>query len=155
MIWSNMKSYQSAVMWLDLLKVRCGRGKIIYQNLMCVFLSICTDQLIVENLLNHSAYQVQIRHQSTQAEHPLWSKWSEVVTVPAGDIMLTWWKHGSYVLGFIGNIEWGWMTSSFCFEIISASWDCWRRKVLVYTWITKWHFIRKGHQISTESYLKL
>ncbi|XP_018528533.1 interleukin-12 receptor subunit beta-1 isoform X2 [Lates calcarifer] len=40
-------------------------------------------QVILVNLLNHSAYQVQIRHRSTQAKNPLWSKWSPVVTVPA------------------------------------------------------------------------
>ncbi|KAF3690768.1 Interleukin-12 receptor subunit beta-1 [Channa argus] len=40
------------------------------------------NQVIVGNLLKHSAYQVQIRQRSTQAQNPLWSNWSEV-TVPA------------------------------------------------------------------------
>ncbi|XP_026202073.1 interleukin-12 receptor subunit beta-1 [Anabas testudineus] len=40
-------------------------------------------QVIVMNLLKHSAYQVQIRHRSTQATNPLWSEWSTVVLVPA------------------------------------------------------------------------
>ncbi|XP_070765728.1 interleukin-31 receptor subunit alpha [Enoplosus armatus] len=40
-------------------------------------------QAIVVNLLKHSAYQVQIRHQSKESINPLWSGWSRVVTVPA------------------------------------------------------------------------
>ncbi|XP_035509504.1 interleukin-12 receptor subunit beta-1-like [Morone saxatilis] len=40
-------------------------------------------QVIVPNLSKHSAYQVQIRHRSTQAHNPLWSNWSPVVMVPA------------------------------------------------------------------------
>ncbi|XP_056233515.1 interleukin-12 receptor subunit beta-1 isoform X2 [Seriola aureovittata] len=40
-------------------------------------------KVIVVNLLKHSAYQFQIRHQSTQARNPLWSKWSPVLMVPA------------------------------------------------------------------------
>ncbi|XP_039984845.1 interleukin-12 receptor subunit beta-1 [Xiphias gladius] len=40
-------------------------------------------RVIVVNLLKHSAYQVRIRQRSTQAQNPLWSKWSPVVTVPA------------------------------------------------------------------------
>lgn len=40
------------------------------------------------NLLKRSAYQVQIRHRSTQVKTPLWSKWSPVVVVPAGELML-------------------------------------------------------------------
>ncbi|XP_049444769.1 uncharacterized protein il12rb1 isoform X1 [Epinephelus fuscoguttatus] len=40
-------------------------------------------KVIVVNLLKDSAYQVQIRHRSTQARNPLWSNWSSVVTVPA------------------------------------------------------------------------
>eukprot|EP00064_Thunnus_orientalis_P014682 superscaffoldBa00002585_g14729 len=44
--------------------------------------SMC--QVIVANLLNHKAYQVQIRHQPTLARalNPLWSDWSQVVIVP-------------------------------------------------------------------------
>uniref|UniRef100_A0A8D3BI85 Fibronectin type-III domain-containing protein n=1 Tax=Scophthalmus maximus TaxID=52904 RepID=A0A8D3BI85_SCOMX len=42
----------------------------------------------VVNLLKRSAYQVQIRHRSTQVKTPLWSKWSPVVVVPAGELML-------------------------------------------------------------------
>ncbi|XP_042368332.1 interleukin-12 receptor subunit beta-2 [Plectropomus leopardus] len=37
----------------------------------------------VVNLLKDSAYQVQIRHRSTQALNPLWGDWSPVQTVPA------------------------------------------------------------------------
>ncbi|XP_044056507.1 uncharacterized protein il12rb1 isoform X2 [Siniperca chuatsi] len=41
-------------------------------------------QVIVVNLLKHSAYEVQIRHQSNQPNiSPLWSDWSSVVIVPA------------------------------------------------------------------------
>ncbi|XP_022593671.1 interleukin-12 receptor subunit beta-1 isoform X2 [Seriola dumerili] len=40
-------------------------------------------KVIVVNLLKHSAYQFQIRHRSTQAQNPLWSKWSPVLMVPA------------------------------------------------------------------------
>ncbi|XP_047192895.1 interleukin-6 receptor subunit beta isoform X2 [Scophthalmus maximus] len=40
-------------------------------------------QAAVVNLLKRSAYQVQIRHRSTQVKTPLWSKWSPVVVVPA------------------------------------------------------------------------
>nr|XP_046247904.1 leukemia inhibitory factor receptor isoform X1 [Scatophagus argus] len=40
-------------------------------------------QVTVDNLLKHTAYQVQIRHRSNQAHNPLWSDWSPVVTVPA------------------------------------------------------------------------
>ncbi|XP_069009458.1 interleukin-31 receptor subunit alpha [Embiotoca jacksoni] len=40
-------------------------------------------RVIVKNLLKHSSYHVQIRHQPTNAKHPLWSNWSEVQTVPA------------------------------------------------------------------------
>ncbi|XP_059196387.1 interleukin-12 receptor subunit beta-1 [Centropristis striata] len=42
-----------------------------------------THHIIVLNLLKDSAYQVRIRHRSTQAPNPLWSDWSPVVTVPA------------------------------------------------------------------------
>ncbi|XP_008277613.1 leukemia inhibitory factor receptor [Stegastes partitus] len=38
---------------------------------------------VVGNLLKHSAYEVQIRHQSTEAQNPLWSDWSAVVIAPA------------------------------------------------------------------------
>ncbi|XP_040896441.1 uncharacterized protein il12rb1 isoform X3 [Toxotes jaculatrix] len=41
------------------------------------------DQVIVVNLLRNSTYQVQIRHQSTKVQNPLWSKWSPVMLVPA------------------------------------------------------------------------
>ncbi|XP_047443768.1 interleukin-12 receptor subunit beta-1 [Mugil cephalus] len=37
----------------------------------------------IANLVHSSAYQFQIRHQSTVARNPLWSQWSEVVIVPA------------------------------------------------------------------------
>ncbi|XP_070816930.1 leukemia inhibitory factor receptor [Chaetodon trifascialis] len=40
-------------------------------------------QVIVENLLKDTAYQVQIRHRSNQVLNPLWSDWSPVVIVPA------------------------------------------------------------------------
>ncbi|XP_068599590.1 uncharacterized protein il12rb1 [Brachionichthys hirsutus] len=40
-------------------------------------------QVIVVNLLKHTAYQVQIRHRSNQARNPLWSNWSRVLIVPA------------------------------------------------------------------------
>ncbi|XP_061594967.1 uncharacterized protein il12rb1 [Cololabis saira] len=40
-------------------------------------------KVIIANLLEHSAYQVKIRHKSTKAKHPLWSNWSPVETVPA------------------------------------------------------------------------
>ncbi|KAK2835363.1 hypothetical protein Q5P01_015847 [Channa striata] len=40
-------------------------------------------RVIIGNLFIHSAYQVQIRQRSTQAQTPLWSNWS-AVTVPAG-----------------------------------------------------------------------
>ncbi|XP_040896440.1 uncharacterized protein il12rb1 isoform X2 [Toxotes jaculatrix] len=40
-------------------------------------------QVIVVNLLRNSTYQVQIRHQSTKVQNPLWSKWSPVMLVPA------------------------------------------------------------------------
>ncbi|XP_068446250.1 leukemia inhibitory factor receptor [Clinocottus analis] len=39
--------------------------------------------VIVDNLLNDSDYQLQIRHRSTQVLNPLWSDWSPLVTVPA------------------------------------------------------------------------
>lgn len=51
---------------------------------------ISTDQVIIANLQNNSSYQVQIRQQSTVAQDPLWSDWSEVVTVPAGELMCLW-----------------------------------------------------------------
>ncbi len=35
----------------------------------------------------HTAYQVQIRHRSVQSGNPLWSDWSSVVTVPAGEVI--------------------------------------------------------------------
>ncbi|XP_023138044.2 leukemia inhibitory factor receptor [Amphiprion ocellaris] len=40
-------------------------------------------QIVVGNLLKHSAYEVQIRQQSSEAKNPLWSNWSPVVIVPA------------------------------------------------------------------------
>ncbi|XP_056894821.1 interleukin-12 receptor subunit beta-1-like isoform X2 [Takifugu flavidus] len=42
-----------------------------------------TYQMTVENLLKHTAYQIQIRHRSIRVLNPLWSDWSPVVTVPA------------------------------------------------------------------------
>ncbi|KAM4575223.1 interleukin-12 receptor subunit beta-2 [Fundulus diaphanus] len=42
-----------------------------------------TQKLIIENLLKNTAYQVQVRQQSIQAENPLWSNWSPAVIVPA------------------------------------------------------------------------
>lgn len=50
-----------------------------------LFIFICTDQMTIENLLKDTAYQVQIRHRSIQVLNPLWSDWSPVVTVPAGE----------------------------------------------------------------------
>ncbi|XP_043985798.1 interleukin-31 receptor subunit alpha [Gambusia affinis] len=41
------------------------------------------QKLLVVNLLKNTAYQVQIRQRSIQAENPLWSDWSPVVIVPA------------------------------------------------------------------------
>lgn len=49
---------------------------------------ICTDQMTVENLLKHTAYQIQIRHRSIRVLNPLWSDWSPVVTVPAGELTI-------------------------------------------------------------------
>ncbi|XP_037554060.1 uncharacterized protein il12rb1 [Nematolebias whitei] len=40
-------------------------------------------KIIVVNLVKRSAYWVQIRHQSTRAQTPLWSNWSPVIIVPA------------------------------------------------------------------------
>lgn len=51
------------------------------------FLFIRTGHVIVGNLLKDSVYQVQIRHRSTQVLNPLWSDWSPVVTVPAGEVI--------------------------------------------------------------------
>ncbi|XP_051803702.1 uncharacterized protein LOC110950096 [Acanthochromis polyacanthus] len=39
-------------------------------------------QIVVENL-NYSAYEIQIRQQSSKAKNPLWSNWSPVVIAPA------------------------------------------------------------------------
>uniref|UniRef100_A0A8C5DCC1 Leukemia inhibitory factor receptor-like n=1 Tax=Gouania willdenowi TaxID=441366 RepID=A0A8C5DCC1_GOUWI len=36
----------------------------------------------------NSSYQVKIRHQSNQVKNPLWSKWSPVVSVPAGFLQI-------------------------------------------------------------------
>uniref|UniRef100_A0A3Q1C9K5 Fibronectin type-III domain-containing protein n=1 Tax=Amphiprion ocellaris TaxID=80972 RepID=A0A3Q1C9K5_AMPOC len=43
--------------------------------------------IVVGNLLKHSAYEVQIRQQSSEAKNPLWSNWSPVVIVPAGELI--------------------------------------------------------------------
>ncbi|XP_071342100.1 interleukin-12 receptor subunit beta-1 isoform X2 [Trachinotus anak] len=40
-------------------------------------------RVFIVNLLKHSAYQVQIKQRSIQAQNPLWSEWSPVVMVPA------------------------------------------------------------------------
>ncbi|XP_056270980.1 uncharacterized protein il12rb1 [Pseudoliparis swirei] len=42
-----------------------------------------TGHVVVPNLLQDSVYQVQVRHRSAGAKNPLWSPWSEVLTVPA------------------------------------------------------------------------
>lgn len=44
--------------------------------------------MTVENLLKHTAYEVQIRHRSIWVLNPLWSDWSPVVTVPAGELTI-------------------------------------------------------------------
>uniref|UniRef100_A0AAQ5ZG98 Fibronectin type-III domain-containing protein n=1 Tax=Amphiprion ocellaris TaxID=80972 RepID=A0AAQ5ZG98_AMPOC len=45
------------------------------------------EKIVVGNLLKHSAYEVQIRQQSSEAKNPLWSNWSPVVIVPAGELI--------------------------------------------------------------------
>ncbi|TNN25314.1 hypothetical protein EYF80_064558 [Liparis tanakae] len=42
-----------------------------------------TGHVVVPDLLQDSAYQVQVRHRSTRARNPLWSRWSEALTAPA------------------------------------------------------------------------
>ncbi|XP_071342102.1 uncharacterized protein il12rb1 isoform X4 [Trachinotus anak] len=42
-------------------------------------------RVFIVNLLKHSAYQVQIKQRSIQAQNPLWSEWSPVVMVPAAN----------------------------------------------------------------------
>lgn len=55
------------------------------QNFIIIIIfSLWTDQITVENLLEHTAYAFQIRYRSAWFLNPLWSDWSPVVTVPAG-----------------------------------------------------------------------
>uniref|UniRef100_A0A671V1S4 Fibronectin type-III domain-containing protein n=1 Tax=Sparus aurata TaxID=8175 RepID=A0A671V1S4_SPAAU len=52
--------------------------------------------VIVVNLLKFTPYQVQIRQRSSHVRNPLWSDWSPVVTVPAGDTtdFILYWHFG-------------------------------------------------------------
>lgn len=46
-----------------------------------------TDSITVENLLRQTAYQVQIRHRSVLAKNSLWSDWSSLIIIPAGEVI--------------------------------------------------------------------
>uniref|UniRef100_A0A3Q1FVZ9 Fibronectin type-III domain-containing protein n=1 Tax=Acanthochromis polyacanthus TaxID=80966 RepID=A0A3Q1FVZ9_9TELE len=46
-----------------------------------VRLNVTASFIVVENL-NYSAYEIQIRQQSSKAKNPLWSNWSPVVIAP-------------------------------------------------------------------------
>uniref|UniRef100_A0A7N8X785 Interleukin 12 receptor subunit beta 1 n=1 Tax=Mastacembelus armatus TaxID=205130 RepID=A0A7N8X785_9TELE len=46
-------------------------------------------KVTVVNLLKHTSYQVQLRHRSTQAQNPLWSDWSPIISVPAVSAVLS------------------------------------------------------------------
>ncbi|KAM4740050.1 uncharacterized protein il12rb1 [Anableps anableps] len=52
------------------------------KRLMNTTNEVSKQKLIIVNLLRNTAYQVQIRHRSIQAENSLWSNWSPVI-VPA------------------------------------------------------------------------
>lgn len=48
---------------------------------------VWTDQVIDVDLSKLTVYRVQIRQRSNQAPNPLWSDWSPVMIVPAGEVM--------------------------------------------------------------------
>uniref|UniRef100_A0A3Q2YSZ1 Fibronectin type-III domain-containing protein n=1 Tax=Hippocampus comes TaxID=109280 RepID=A0A3Q2YSZ1_HIPCM len=42
-----------------------------------------------DNLQKHTSYQVKLRHRTKVTRNPLWSEWSPLVIVPAGDITVS------------------------------------------------------------------
>ncbi|XP_026178715.1 interleukin-12 receptor subunit beta-1 [Mastacembelus armatus] len=74
------KRLATAEVWLRQVQHHTGSWMKIVTN---TTINTSGYQVTVVNLLKHTSYQVQLRHRSTQAQNPLWSDWSPIISVPA------------------------------------------------------------------------